>query len=265
RGRAHLYIASRCVRQDSIPAPGSIEAFASMTTAERKEPRVAIYHLHAQVISRASGRAGERSAVACAAYRAGEKIRDERIGQEFDYTRKKGVEETMILAPEGSPEWVKDRGELWNQVEAAEIRKDAQLAREMDIALPLELTGEQRRDLIKGFVQEQFVLKGMVADVSIHQGVGEFTPNPHAHVMLTMREIHEEGFGKKVREWNDRALLGGWREQWEKAANRELENAGHEARIDHRTLEEQKQEALSKGQYERAIELDRAPTHHKGV
>src|SRR5208283_4870550 len=93
----------------------------------------------------------------------------------------------------------------------------------------------------------------------------EFTPNPHAHVMLTMREIHEEGFGKKVREWNDRALLGGWREQWEKAANRELENAGHGVRIDHRRLEEQKEEALSKGQYERAIELDRAPTHHKGV
>jgi hypothetical protein len=217
------------------------------------------------VISRASGRAGERSAVACAAYRAGEKIRDERIGQEFDYTRKGGVEESMILAPEGSPEWVKDRGQLWNQVEAAEIRKDAQLAREMDIALPFELTGEQRRDLIKSFVQEQFVQKGMVADVSIHQGLGEFAPNPHAHVMLTMREIHEEGFGKKVREWNDRALLGGWREQWEKAANRELENAGHEARIDHRTLEAQKEEALTKGQYERAIELDRAPTHHKGV
>src|SRR5208283_3544246 len=237
---------------------------ASTATAERRRRVLAIYHLHVQVISRASGVKGERSAVACAAYRAGEKIRDERIGQEFDYTRKKGVEETMILAPEGSPEWVKDRGQLWNQVEAAEIRKDAQLAREMDIALPRELSGEQQRDLIKSYVQEQFVEQGMVADVAIHQGLGK-VPNPHAHVMLTMREIHEEGFGNKVREWNDRANLGDWREQWEKAANRELEKAGHEARIDHRRLEDQKEAALSKEQYDRAIELNRAPTHHRGV
>ncbi len=226
---------------------------------------MALFHLHVQVISRASGVKGERSAVACAAYRAGEKIKDLRIGEEFDYTRRKGVEETMILSPEGSPEWTKDRGQLWNQVEAAEIRKDAQLAREMDIALPVELSGEQRRELITGFVQEQFVQKGMVADVAIHQGVAKFSENPHAHVMLTMREIHEEGFGKKVREWNDRAMLGGWREQWARAANRELERAGLEERIDHRRLEVQKDEALERGQYERAIELDRAPTRHKGV
>ena len=171
----------------------------------------------------------------------------------------------MILAPEGSPEWTKDRGQLWNQVEAAEIRKDSQLAREMDIALPVELSRVQQKDLIKGFVQEQFVQKGMVADVAIHQGVGEFSENPHAHVMLTMREIHEEGFGKKVREWNDRAMLGGWREQWARAANRELERAGLEERIDHRRLEVQKDEALERGQYDRAIELDRAPTRHKGL
>jgi len=226
---------------------------------------VAMFHLHVQVISRASGVKGERSVVACAAYRAGEKIKDLRIGEEFDYTRRKGVDETMILSPEGSPEWTKDRGQLWNQVEAAEIRKDAQLAREMDIAFPVELTEVQRRELIKGFVQEQFVAKGMVADVAIHQGVGKFSENPHAHVMLTMREIHEEGFGNKVREWNDRAMLGGWREQWARAANRELERAGLEERIDHRKLEVQKEEALEKGQYERAIELDRAPTRHKGV
>src|SRR5271169_6917343 len=100
---------------------GEIEAFASTATAERRRRALAIYHLHVQVISRASGRAGERSAVACAAYRAGEKIRDQRIGQDFDYTRKQGVEETMILAPEGTPEWAKDRAQLWNQVESAEV------------------------------------------------------------------------------------------------------------------------------------------------
>ena len=223
---------------------------------------MAIYHLHAQVISRKAG----RSAVACAAYRAGEKIQDERTGEEFDYTRKRSVVESMILAPEDAPEWARDRGQLWNQVEAAEIRKDAQLAREMDIALPADLSHEQRRDLIKSFVQEQFVDHGMVADVAIHKaGRPGDMRNHHAHVMLTMREIDQEGFGKKVREWNDWGRLEGWREEWEKAANRDLERAGHESRIDHRKLEAQREEALARGQDERALELTRAPQHHKGV
>lgn len=223
---------------------------------------MAIYHLHAQVISRKAG----RSAVACAAYRAGEKIQDERTGEQFDYTRKRSVVESMILAPEDAPEWARDRAQLWNQVEAAEVRKDAQLVREMDIALPTELTHEQRRELIKSFVQEQFVDHGMVADVAIHKSTRPGDPrNHHAHVMLTMREIDQEGFGKKVREWNDWGRLEGWREEWEKAANRDLERAGRESRIDHRKLEVQREEALARGQDERALELTRAPQHHKGV
>ena len=223
---------------------------------------MAIYHLHVQVISRKAG----RSAVACAAYRAGQKLQDERTGEEFDYTRKRSVVESMILAPEEAPEWVRDRAQLWNQVEASEVRKDAQLAREMDIALPSDLTSEQRRELIKSFVQEQFVDQGMVADVAIHKSTKSGDPrNHHAHVMLTMREIDQEGFGKKVREWNDWGKLEGWREEWEKAANRDLEKAGHASRIDHRTLETQREEALERGQDERALELTRAPQHHKGV
>ena len=142
----------------------------------------------------------------------------------------------------------------------------------MDIALPAELTAEQRRELIKSFVQEQFVQEGMVADVAIHSGtrkakgktIGD-TRNHHAHVMLTMRKIDEDGFGKKVREWNDRERYKGWRLEWQKAVNRELELRGHEARIDCRTLEAQREEALSKGQYEEALKLTRAPQHHKGV
>ena len=136
----------------------------------------------------------------------------------------------------------------------------------MDIALPSDLTSEQRRELIKSFVQEQFVDQGMVADVAIHKSTSrEILRNHHAHVMLTMREIDEEGFGKKVREWNDWGKLEGWREEWEKAANRDLEKAGHASRIDHRTLETQREEALERGQDERALELTRAPQHHKGV
>ena len=223
---------------------------------------MAIYHLHAQIISRKAG----RSAVACAAYRAGQKLQDERTGEQFDYTRKRSVMESMILAPESAPEWVRDRERLWNQVEAAEKRKDAQLAREMDIALPSELTREQRRELIKSFVEEQFVERGMVADVAIHKAdrPGDLR-NHHAHVMLTMRHIDEQGFGKKALEWNDWGNLKEWREQWEKAVNRDLERTGHESRIDHRTLEAQREEAIERGEDERALELTRAPQHHKGV
>ena len=140
------------------------------------------------------------------------------------------------------------------------------VAREMDIALPSELTREQRRELIKSFVQEQFVERGMVADVAIHKAdrPGDLR-NHHAHVMLTMRHIDEQGFGKKALEWNDWGNLKGWREQWEKAVNRDLERTGHESRIDHRTLEAQREEAIGRGEDERALELTRAPQHHKGV
>ena len=210
------------------------------------------------MISRSVG----RSAVACAAYRAREKLQDERTGEEFDYTRKQGVQEAFILAPEGAPEWVQDRGELWNRVEASEKRCDSQLARELNVSLPHELTAEQRRSLIEGFAREQFVDQGMIADVAIHQSEGL---NHHAHIMLTLREVGPEGFGKKVREWNKPEMLQGWRREWATAANRELELAGHQARIDHRTLRAQREEALEKGDYERAIEFTRAPRNDKTI
>ncbi|MDQ7850407.1 MAG: MobQ family relaxase [Armatimonadota bacterium] len=192
---------------------------------------MAIYYLAAQVISRSAG----RSAVAAAAYRAGERLVDERTGQTHDFSSRREIE-AEILAPEGAPEWALDRAELWNQVEAAERRKDAQLCREIVIALPRELSPEQQRELIRGYVQEQFVARGMVADVAIHR---QDANNPHAHVMLTMREIGPEGFGKKVREWNQPELLEQWREAWARHANLALERAGEQVRIDHRSYERQ--------------------------
>ena len=152
-----------------------------------------------------------------------------------------------------------------DMVEAREKRQDAQLAREMDICLPYKLTQNQRRELVLGFVQEQFVDRGMVADVAIHRASREGDQrNHHAHVMLTMRSISAEGFGNKVREWNEHDLLRTWREEWAKAANKALERAGHKERIDHRTLEAQYHDAIAEKQYARAVELARPAGQHLG-
>lgn len=215
---------------------------------------LAIYRFSAQVIGRSSG----RSATAAAAYRAGVEILDERTGITHDYTRRSGVDEALILAPESAPSWAQDRAALWNAVESAEKRKDAQLCREVQLALPCELSAEQRRALVVGFVQDQWVSRGMVADVAFHAPDREGDErNHHAHVMLTMRSVGPEGFGPKVREWNDKALLEGWREAWQIHANQALELAGRSERIDHRPLTAQRADALQAGALGRADALDR--------
>jgi ATP-dependent exoDNAse (exonuclease V) alpha subunit len=198
---------------------------------------VAIYYMNVQVIGRSAG----RSATGAAAYRAGERIVDERTGQVYDYTRRRGDIETEILTPAGAPAWAQDRSALWNQVEKAERRGDAQVAREIVVALPMELDRAAQWELVRAYAQEQFVSRGMVADVAIHRNPG----NPHAHIMLTMREMGPEGLSsKKNREWNKPELLLEWREQWAVQANRALERAGQAERIDHRSLAEQGAERL---------------------
>ena len=195
---------------------------------------MAIYHFSAQVISRRTG----RSSTAAAAYRAGESVLDENTGEIHDYTRKRGVIRTEILAPRGSPAWVFDRSQLWSRVELGEGRKDSQLCREIEISIPHELTILQGQLLMIGFIQSQFVSKGMVADIAFHRpGSKGDNRNFHAHIMLTMRKVDGEGFGQKERNWNSNALLQQWREQWAIHANRALEQAGHDARIDHRSNE----------------------------
>ena len=206
--------------------------------------RVAIYHFSAKVI----GRSGGRSAVASAAYRAAECLHDQKLDREHDYTAKAGVMHSEILLPDDAPERWLDRETLWNEVEASEKRKDAQLARDIEISLPRELGRAEAIRLAKDFVREQFVDRGMVADLNVHwtrAADGEL--QPHAHVMLTMREVvpgrdghpEETGFGKKVVAWNDRALLGTWRERWASLANERLAEQGHDVRIDHRSHAEQ--------------------------
>ncbi len=214
---------------------------------------MAIYHLNAKTLGRSQG----RSATGAAAYRAAERIEDARTGIVFDFRRKRGVDGSEILAPDG---WTPDRAALWNAVEQSEKRSDAQVARDIEVALPRELTPEQMRETVRGFVREQFVALGMVADIAFHHLTGS---NPHSHILLTMREWQGSGFGLKRREWNDRALCQQWRERWADHANAALAQAGQAARIDHRTLIEQAAAALAEDRHDDAIALDRVATIHE--
>jgi Ti-type conjugative transfer relaxase TraA len=193
---------------------------------------MAIYHFSSSVISRSQG----RSAVACSAYRSAELMHDEKYGKTHDYTRKQDVIFNEVLLPANAKTWMKDREKLWNGVEFGEKRKDAQLAREIQFSLPRELSNEQNTLLAREFIQANFVDKGMVADWASHV---DKTPSgelqPHVHVMLTMRELIDEGFGQKVREWNRKEVLFEWREAWAENANRHLAMHGHDIQIDHRS------------------------------
>ncbi|QFT83334.1 Mobilization protein A (plasmid) [Roseovarius sp. THAF27] len=222
------------------------------------------------MISRSQG----RSATAAIAYRVAERIDDRRTGLTFDYAARGGVDHTETLAPEHAPDWVFDRSELWNRVEEAETRKNSQVAREVRVALPAELTHAQRVELVRDFAQEQFVDRGMIADIALHApGRDGDDRNHHAHILLTTREIGPEGFTTKNRDWNKVEVLEGWREAWARDSNIALERAGIEDRVDHRTLEAQRDEALELAsaarergdegaelvQTVRAVELDRPP------
>jgi Ti-type conjugative transfer relaxase TraA len=197
---------------------------------------MAIYHLHVKVIGRKSG----SSAVASAAYRSGSRLRDERLGRDQDFSAKRGVVHSEVMLPENAPQsWI-DRERLWNDVEASEVRKDAQLAREVEFALPREMTRAQGIELARDFVQAEFVGLGMIADLNVHWDFGEDgMPKPHAHVMLTMRAVDENGFGQKVRNWNRTEMVERWRERWAELANERLAELDIDARIDHRSLEAQ--------------------------
>ncbi|MCP3472264.1 Ti-type conjugative transfer relaxase TraA [Bradyrhizobium sp. CCGUVB1N3] len=197
---------------------------------------MAIYHLHVKVIGRKSG----SSAVASAAYRSGSRLRDERLDRSHDFSGKRGVVHSEVMLPENAPEAWSDRERLWNDVETFEVRKDAQLAREVEFALPREMTQAQAIELARDFVRGEFVDRGMIADLNVHWDMAEDgMPKPHAHVMLTMRAVDENGFGQKVREWNRTEVVERWRERWAEIANERLAELDIDARIDHRSLEAQ--------------------------
>ncbi|MNR97660.1 Mobilization protein A [compost metagenome] len=197
---------------------------------------MAIYHFSAKVISRANG----SSAVAAAAYRSASRLQDERLDRPHDFTNKASVIHSQILAPEQTPERWQNRQALWNEVEAIEKRKDAQLAREVEFSIPREMGRMDGIELARSFVQKEFVDRGMVADLNVHWDTAkDGSPKPHAHVMLTMREAQNQGFGAKVRDWNSVELLTHWREAWAEHANEHLARLDIDARIDHRSLEDQ--------------------------
>ena len=147
---------------------------------------MAIFHCSIKIINRSGG----RTAVASAAYRAGEKLYNDENGLTYDFTRKHGVVYTEIMLPENAPERLRDRSTLWNEVQQIEKRDDAQMAREVEVALPVEFSRMQSIKIVREYIQENFVSKGMIADFALHdKGDG----NPHVHIMLTVRGFDKDG------------------------------------------------------------------------
>jgi len=210
---------------------------------------MAIYHLSVKTISRSSG----RSATAAAAYRAGVAITDERTGEHHDYRRKSGVERTVLLLPNNSPQWAMDRAALWNAAETAEKRKNSTVAREFEIALPSELNVDQRIRLACSFAHALVKRHGCAADVAIHAPNKEGDErNYHAHILLTTRRLGANGFTEKTRELDDQKSgeVLRWREYFSELQNTYLISAGIEEQVSHQTLEAQG--------------IDRIPTQHLG-
>lgn len=233
---------------------------------------MAIFHLSVQVIGRSAG----RSAVAAAAYRAGDKLVDRETGITHDYTKKGGVAYSEIDLPANAPPVYADRETLWNAVQAVEKNKNAQLCREVEVALPKEFDRETMLDVLHDYISEQFVSHGMAADWSLHdKGDG----NPHCHILLTMRGFKEDGRwdakekkiykldenGQRIplidketglqkigagnrllweretvqkNNWNDKGLVEKWRSGWAEVCNEKLAVIDVE-RIDHRSFERQ--------------------------
>jgi len=197
---------------------------------------MAIYHFSAKMISRANG----SSALAAAAYRSASRLHDLRLDRHHDFSNKTGVVHSEVMLPDGAPEDLADREKLWNAVEVVEVRKDAQLAREIEFAIPRELDQTESIGLAREFVKAEFVDRGMIADLNVHWDIGaDGLPKPHAHVMLTTRSVNEDGFGPKVRDWNATSLLEQWRERWDGHVNARLAELDIDARVDHRSLEAQ--------------------------
>jgi hypothetical protein len=217
---------------------------------------MAIFHMSIKIITRGAG----KSAVAAAAYRSGETLTNEYDGVTHDYTHKVGIFHSEILLPPNAPKEYTDRSALWNAVEKVERYKNAQLAREVEISLPRELSRDESIELARRFVQETFVDKGMCADICFHDK--DKGNNPHAHIMLTMRPLNPDGSwgaksksidGRKIPtvDWNDRDNAEEWRSSWADYLNEALAQKGIEERVDHRSYERQG--------------IDQIPTVHMGV
>lgn len=237
---------------------------------------MALYHFHVEQIKRSEG----RTAVASAAYRAGEKLHNLWDGETHDYTKKSGVILAEIILPEHAPKRLSDRYTLWNEVEQVEKRFDAQLAYSFDTALQNELSLEENIDLAREFVLKYFVSDGMIVDLAIHHPDREEggIPNPHFHVLVPIRPLNDDGTwgakqhrvyhldenGKRIKDekgkwvfdavpttnWGRPETLDLWREAWADMVNAKFEEKDLDCRIDHRSYVDQG--------------LDFIPTVHEG-
>ena len=222
----------------------------------------------------ASYRAGERlqergptlgDALEAASYRSGQDLSDAK-GKVYSY-RREDVIFTEVMLPAGAHPALADRGTLWREVERVEKRIDAQLARCCTLALPRELDRGAQVELARDFARSAFVDRGMVADIAVHEKpASDGRPNTHAHLMLSLRAIDPAtgGFGKKERAWNAKAMLTGWRREWEHACNAALERAQVAERVSCDRLEVQLERALEAGDFETAARVDRLPGFHAG-
>ena len=233
---------------------------------------MAIFHMSFSNISAGKG----RSAIASAAYRSGEKLFDDKEGQHYFYARSV-MPDSFILTPKNAPVWASDREKLWNEVERKDRRANSRYAKEFNVALPVELSADEQKELLIKYVQENFVDKGMVADVAIHR---DHADNPHAHVMLTNRPFNPDGtWGIKSKkqyildengnktytgtskypksrkilmvDWDKKEKIIEWRHNWTASVNQVLEQKNIPDRISEKSFIEQG--------------IDDTPTQHEGI
>ncbi|WP_459726193.1 MobQ family relaxase, partial [Lactiplantibacillus plantarum] len=233
---------------------------------------MAIFHMSFSNISAGKG----RSAIASAAYRSGEKLFDDKEGRHYFYARSI-MPESFILTPKNSPEWASDREQLWNEVEKKDRKSNSRYAKEFNVALPVELSESEQKELLTKYVQENFVDQGMVADVAIHR---DHQDNPHAHVMLTNRPFNSDGtWGIKSKkqyildengnktytgtskypksrkilmvDWDKKEKIIEWRHNWAVSVNQVLEQKNIPERISEKSFTEQG--------------IDDTPTQHEGI
>ena len=236
---------------------------------------MAIFHCQIKIISRGKG----KTATAAAAYRSGTKIVDDEFGETHDYTRKGGVAFSEILLCVNAPSKYSDRQTLWNEVQKIEKQKNAQLCREVEVALPIEFPRDEQIEVVREYIKKNFTDKGMIADWSLHD---KSDGNPHAHILLTMRPLKQNGEwgakrkdsyaldengnripvidqrtgkqkigarGRKMWErisiqstdWNDQTKAEEWRKSWADICNEHLKGQAH---IDHRSYARQGKEQL---------------------
>lgn len=239
---------------------------------------MAIFHMSFSNISAGKG----RSAIASAAYRSGEKLFDDKEGRHYFYTRSV-MPESFILTPKNAPEWASNREQLWNEVEKKDRKSNSRYAKEFNVALPVELSESEQKELLTKYVQENFVDQGMVADVAIHR---DHQDNPHAHVMLTNRPFNPDGsWGLKAKtqyikdengkqlltksgfpkqrkiwlvDWDKKEKINEWRKNWALSVNQFLAQKNISDRISEKSFVEQgiadtpmQHEGINSKRYER--------------